>query len=76
MNTMNKILVILGITTLSFMALCFYFIWHDRVLPDSLIYSYFSAIGAEGFIMGWIKTNKIKDKSEERTEKEQNPEGF
>jgi len=73
---MNKILVILGITTLSFMALCFYFIWHDRVLPDSLIYSYFSAIGAEGFIMGWIKTNKIKDKSEERTEKEQNPEGF
>ena len=73
---MNKILIILGITTFMFMAVCFYFIWHNRLIPDSLIYSYFSAIGAEGFIMGWIKTNKIKDKSEERTEKEQNPEGF
>ena len=66
MNTMNKILVILGITTLSFMALCFYFIWHNRLIPDSLIYSYFSAIGAEGFIMGWIKT--VKTKGEKKDE--------
>jgi len=63
---MNKILIILGITTIIFMAVCFYFIWHGRVLPDSLIYSYFSAIGAEGFIMGWIKT--VKTKGEKKDE--------
>ena len=60
MKTMNRILILLGITTLVFMAVCFCFIWHNRILPDSLIYSYFSAIGAEGFIMGWIKTAKTK----------------
>lgn len=60
MKTMNRILILLGITTLVFMAVCFCFIWHNRILPDSLIYSYFSAIGAEGFIMGWIKTVKTK----------------
>lgn len=60
MKTTNKILIILGITTIVFMAVCFYFIWFGRVLPDSLIYSYFSSIGAEGFIMGWIKTVKTK----------------
>ena len=63
MNTMTKILVLLGVTTLVFMAVCFCFIWHDKILPDSLIYSYFSAIGAEGFIMGWIKTVKTKGES-------------
>ena len=60
MKTMNKILVVLGLTTLVFIAVCFCFIWYDRILPDSLIYSYFSAIGAEGFVMGWIKTVKTK----------------
>ena len=66
MKTMNKILIILGITTIVFIAVCFYFIWHNRLIPDSLIYSYFSAIGAEGFIMGWIKT--VKTKGEKKDE--------
>lgn len=65
MSTMNRILILLGITTVIFMAVCFYFIWHGRLLPDSLIYSYFSAIGAEGFIMGWIKTVKTKGENKD-----------
>ena len=36
------------------------FIWNDKIIPDSLIYSYFAAIGTEGFVMGWIKNAKSK----------------
>lgn len=61
MGTMNKILILLGITTLVFLAVCFMFIWHDKIIPDSLIYSYFAAIGTEGFVMGWIKNAKLKE---------------
>ena len=31
-----------------------------RQNQKDMLYSYFSAIGAEGFIMGWIKTVKTK----------------
>jgi hypothetical protein len=61
MNTMNKILAILGITTAIFIIVCFAFVWHNKVIPDSLIYSYFAAIGGEGFVMGWIKNTKEKN---------------
>ena len=60
MGTMNKILILLGITTLVFLSVCFGFIWNDKIIPDSLIYSYFAAIGTEGFVMGWIKNAKCK----------------
>lgn len=50
--------------TVLFMTICFCFIWHGRLIPDSMIYSYFSAIGAEGFIMGWIKSTKIKERTD------------
>ena len=60
MGTMNKILILLGITTVIFIALCFGFVWFEKTVPDSLIYSYFAAIGTEGFIMGWIKNAKCK----------------
>lgn len=60
MGTMNKILAILGVTTLVFIVVCFYFVWHDKMIPDSLIISYFGAIGTEGFVMGWIKNVKEK----------------
>ena len=60
MGTMDKILIILGITTFIFISVCFLFIWHDKIIPDALIYSYFSAVGGEGFIMGWIKTTDTK----------------
>lgn len=59
-KTMNKILLILGITTAVFVTVCLYFTWYDKMVPDSLICSYFGAIGAEGFIMGWIKNAKVK----------------
>ena len=68
MGTMNKILVLLGITTLVFITVCLYFVWCGKYVPDSLIYSYFAAIGTEGFVMGWIKNVKEKngnDKSDE-----------
>ena len=63
---MNKILITLGITTVIFMVVCFWFVWFGKFVPDSLIY--FAAIGTEGFVMGWIKNVKEKngnDKSDE-----------
>ncbi len=60
MGTMNKILILLGISTVVFIGLCFGFVWFGRMVPDSLIYSYFAAIGTEGAIMGWIKNVKEK----------------
>ena len=60
MGVMNKILILLGITTVIFIAVVFGFVWYGKLVPDSLIYSYFAAIGTEGFIMGWIKNAKCK----------------
>ena len=60
MGVMNKILILLGITTVIFIAVVLGFVWYGKVVPDSLIYSYFAAIGTEGFIMGWIKNAKCK----------------
>lgn len=61
MGTMNKILILLGVTTVIFLTVCFGFIWYEKIIPDSLIYSYFAAIGTEGFVMGWIKNVKEKN---------------
>lgn len=60
MGVMNKILILLGITTVIFIGVVLGFVWYGKVVPDSLIYSYFAAIGTEGFIMGWIKNAKCK----------------
>ena len=68
MGTMNKILILLGITTVIFIALCFGFVWFEKTVPDSLIYSYFAAIGTEGFVMGWIKNVKEKNKNDGNNE--------
>jgi hypothetical protein len=61
---MDKILITLGITTLVFMTICFWFVWFGKTVPDSLIYSYFAAIGTEGFVMGWIKNVKEKNEND------------
>lgn len=61
MGIMNRILILLGITTLVFIAVCLCFVWFGKFVPDSLIYSYFAAIGTEGFVMGWIKNVKEKN---------------
>lgn len=60
MGVMNRILILLGITTVIFIGVVLGFVWYGKVVPDSLIYSYFAAIGTEGFIMGWIKNAKCK----------------
>ena len=60
MGVMNKILILLGITTVIFIGVVLGFVWCGKLVPDSLIYSYFAAIGTEGFIMGWIKNAKCK----------------
>lgn len=60
MGTMNKILITIGITTLIFISVCFVFAWNNKTVPDALIIGYFGAIGAEGFVMGWIKNVKEK----------------
>ena len=68
MKTMNKILILLGITTVIFIAVCFGFVWNNKIIPDSLIYSYFAAIGTEGFVMGWIKNVKEKNNNDGNNE--------
>ena len=60
MGVMNRILIIIGITTAIFISVCLFFAWNCRNVPDALIYGYFGAIGAEGFVMGWIKNIKVK----------------
>ena len=60
MGVMNKILILLGVTTVIFIGFVLGFVWYGKIVPDSLIYSYFAAIGTEGFIMGWIKNAKGK----------------
>ncbi len=62
MGTMNKILAVIGITTLIFITVCFVFLWNEKPISDSLIISYFGAIGTEGIVMGWIKNIKEKNK--------------
>lgn len=64
MGVMNRILILLGITTVIFIGVVLGFVWYGKVVPDSLIYSYFAAIGTEGFIMGWIKNAKCKSNAE------------
>ena len=68
MKTMNKVLILLGITTVIFIAVCFGFVWNNKIIPDSLIYSYFAAIGTEGFVMGWIKNVKEKNNNDGNNE--------
>ncbi len=60
MGTMNKILIFLGIASVIFITLCFIFVWHEKPLPDTLILSFFTALGTEGMVMGWIKNVKEK----------------
>lgn len=58
MRVMDRILIILGTSAALFIVTALVFSWLGKTIPDSLIYSFFSAIGAEGFIMGWIKNSK------------------
>lgn len=64
MKTLDKILLILGISTVIFIVTVLGFVWTNKSVPDSLIYSYFGALGGEGFVMGWIKNRKEANKND------------
>lgn len=58
LNTMDKILVVVFLTVVTFIAICLYFYWHDKMISDALIYGFFGLITGECGAMGWIKTTK------------------
>lgn len=64
-RTMDLILVVVGITLISFtVAMIFLFEKYGSV-PDTLITCVFATLGGECGIMGWIKTTKEKNKDRE-----------
>ena len=64
-RTMDLILVVVGITLISFtIAMIFLFEKYGSV-PDTLITCVFATLGGECGIMGWIKTTKEKNKDRE-----------
>ena len=64
MKTMDRILVIIGITTVAFLAVMIWLFYRFQAVPDTLIGCYFAFIGGECGIMGWIKN--VKEKAQER----------
>ena len=74
MNKIDKILIIIGITLLAFMATCFTFSWFEKTVPPELIDGFFTLLAAEGGYLAWIKTigeeplkkiiNKLKGRKE------------
>lgn len=56
----KTIVVFAFITVLAYVAIVLYFSWHDRLVPDSLTYSFFAAIVGEFSVLGWIKVSKNK----------------
>lgn len=64
-RTMDLILVVVGITLISFtVAMIFLFEKYGSV-PDTLITCVFATLGGECGIMGWIKTTKEKNQNRE-----------
>ena len=54
----KRVVIFSFVVVLLFYATCFYFIWHGRFIPDSMIYSFTSLFGVElGYVAG-IKINK------------------
>ena len=72
MNKIDKILIIIGITLLVFIATCFTFSWFEKTVPSELIDGFFKLLTAEGGYLVWIKTigeeplkkaiNKLKER--------------
>lgn len=53
------IVVVSILTILAYTGAVMYFVWHDKFVPDSLIYSFFAAFAVELSAMAGIK---IKEK--------------
>lgn len=61
MKTSNIVLVIVGILTLIFtvVMICLFVLYQS--VPNQLIVCWFSMVGGECGILGWIKTAKVKN---------------
>lgn len=69
LGVMDVILVIVGISLLSFTIAMIQLFREYGAVPDTLVTCVFAALGGECGIMGWIKTTKDRNK-ERRWEKE------
>lgn len=61
-GTMDKILVLIGVTTAIFIVTMIFLFVKFQSVPDTLIGCYFGLVGSECGIMGWIKNVKEKNK--------------
>lgn len=61
-GTMNLILVIIGITLLTFTIVIIDLFKNYGTIPDTLVTCVFAVLGGECGVMGWIKTNKDKNR--------------
>lgn len=61
-GTMNLILVIIGVTLLTFTIVMIDLFKNYGTIPDTLVTCVFAILGGECGVMGWIKTNKDKNR--------------
>ena len=54
----KKIVILSLVTIYIFTAIVFYFSWHGKVVPDSLIYSFFGAMSVELGSLAGIRVAK------------------
>lgn len=62
MKTMDKILIIIGVTLLAFTVAMIWIFTRYGSIPDTLVTCVFAILGGECGVMGWIKTNKDRSK--------------
>lgn len=62
LNKIDKILIIIGITTIAFVCTILYLFSKYQLIPDSLVVGYFAAVFGEVSICGWIKSSAEKNK--------------
>lgn len=60
----NKALILLLITlAIGFVIMTWFLLWNDKLVPDALIYSWFSFIGIELGAMAGIKISEVKSEN-------------
>lgn len=60
MKTSNVVLVIVGILTVAFIIEMIHMFYLFQNVPNQLIICFFSLVGGECGVLGWIKTAKVK----------------
>lgn len=61
-GVMNLILIIVGISLFVFTVVMILIFIKYGSIPDTLVTSVFAALGGECGVMGWIKTNKDRNR--------------